>query len=205
MYRCRSWCAGSRSTRARRPITARTWKAWPTASSIPACCTTWSSRLSTAATATTSWPAPGALRPSSCSRNRAGVPRGWEDFSRVPVALQTGLDEAECRRLALVENIQRRDLHPLDETEAWLQLLENGAELDDLAARTGLTPRTIKRRLALQNLCDEARALYREGHINLERGAGAVARPARAPARDHRAPAAMGLRARTTRATSSTG
>ena len=39
--------------------------------------------------------------------------------------------------------------------------------MDDLAAMTGFTLKTIKRRLALSGLCEAARNAYREGSLSL--------------------------------------
>lgn len=85
----------------------------------------------------------------------------------VQVRMVAGEGRSEWQRLAMVENLQREDLHPLDQSAAWLDLLSNGMEVDDLAARTGLTLRTIRRRLALDNLCKEAREIFRGGGMNL--------------------------------------
>ena len=46
-------------------------------------------------------------------------------------------------------------------------LLERGVPVDDLAARTGWTAKTIRRRLALHGLCNRARAALREGQLSL--------------------------------------
>ena len=94
---------------------------------------------------------------------RGDLPADYE----VTVKVRRGTSKADRRRLGIVENVQREDLHPMEEAEAWFELLAAGGEVEDLAARTGLTIRTIKRRLALRNLCDEVRAIFREGQCNL--------------------------------------
>ena len=47
------------------------------------------------------------------------------------------------------------------------KLIHKGATLDDVAAQTGLSQTTIKRRLALNGLCEETRAALALGIISL--------------------------------------
>lgn len=85
----------------------------------------------------------------------------------VPVEVRGGLTEADALRLATVENIQREQLAPMDEAEAFATLLGKGASLEDVAAKAGVSVLTVKRRVALASLCDEAKALVREGEFSL--------------------------------------
>lgn len=79
-----------------------------------------------------------------------------EDFT-VPVEVRTKVSKDESLRLATVENLQRADLTPLEQTEALTRLVKDGEKLDDLIAQTGLSSTTIKRRLALNGLCAQAK------------------------------------------------
>lgn len=85
----------------------------------------------------------------------------------VSVEVRGGLSEADALRLATVENIQREQLAPMDEAEAFATLLGEGASLEDVAAKAGVSVLTVKRRVALASLCDEAKALVREGEFSL--------------------------------------
>lgn len=85
----------------------------------------------------------------------------------VPVEVRGGLTEEDALRLATVENIQREQLTPMDEAEAFAALLGKGASLEDVAAKAGVSVLTVKRRVALASLCDEAKALVREGEVSL--------------------------------------
>jgi len=85
----------------------------------------------------------------------------------VPVEVRGGLSEADALRLATVENIQREQLAPMDEAEAFAALLGEGASLEDVAAKAGVSVLTVKRRVALASLCDEAKALVRQGEFSL--------------------------------------
>lgn len=85
----------------------------------------------------------------------------------VPVEVRADLTEADALRLATVENIQREQLAPMDEAEAFATLLGEGASLEDVAAKAGVSVLTVKRRVALASLTDEVKALVREGEISL--------------------------------------
>jgi ParB family chromosome partitioning protein len=85
----------------------------------------------------------------------------------VPVEVRADLTEADALRLATVENIQREQLAPMDEAEAFASLLGEGASLEDVAAKAGVSVLTVKRRVALASLTDEVKALVREGEISL--------------------------------------
>lgn len=84
-----------------------------------------------------------------------------------PVIVLHGLTDEDRKRLPIIENIHRQNLHPLDEADAWASLLEGGTDLDDIAARTGWTVKTIRQRLTLHSLCDTARQALREQQISL--------------------------------------
>ncbi|PWC35477.1 ParB/RepB/Spo0J family partition protein [Azospirillum sp. TSO22-1] len=86
---------------------------------------------------------------------------------RVPVEVRHGLKPADAQRIALVENVQREALDAIDEADGFAALLQKGATLDDVAAQTGLSTTTVKRRLALAGLCAEAKQAVRDGSIGL--------------------------------------
>ncbi len=86
---------------------------------------------------------------------------------KVPVEIRTGLSKDDTLRLATVENLQREDLPPLDQATALAGLIRKGTTLEDLVSKTGLSTTTIKRRLALNGLCDQAAAALRDGTITL--------------------------------------
>ena len=88
------------------------------------------------------------------------------DFA-VPVEIRVSLSKDDSLRIATVENLQRQNLTPLEEAAALTKLIHKGATLDDVAAQTGLSQTTIKRRLALNGLCEAARAALAVGSISL--------------------------------------
>jgi ParB family chromosome partitioning protein len=89
-----------------------------------------------------------------------------EDFT-VAVEVRDDLSKDDTLRIATVENLQRQNLTPLEEAGALTKLIHKGTTLDDVVAQTGLSATTIKRRLALNNLCREAKASLTKGIITL--------------------------------------
>lgn len=94
---------------------------------------------------------------------RGELPKGFA----VPVEVRDGLSKDDTLRIATVENLQRLNLPPLDETAALTKLLHKGVTLDDLVSQTGLSASTIKRRMALNSLCKEAKQALQRAEISL--------------------------------------
>ncbi len=89
-----------------------------------------------------------------------------EDFT-VAVEVRDDLSKDQTLRIATVENLQRQNMTPLEEAAALTKLVHKGVTLDDVVAQTGLSATTIKRRLALNSLCREAKAALAKGEITL--------------------------------------
>lgn len=85
---------------------------------------------------------------------------------KVPVEVRKFAD-GDALRIATIENVQRSDLEPMDEAEAFARMLQNGASIDDVAAKTGLSEQTIRRRVALADLCEEVKDAVRKGEVPL--------------------------------------
>ena len=69
-------------------------------------------------------------------------------------------DHRTMVELALIENIQRQDLHPLDEATAFAQLKEDlGYSYSDIAAQIGKSKSYVTNRMRLLQLDDDLRAL----------------------------------------------
>src|SRR6202163_3052697 len=89
-----------------------------------------------------------------------------EDFT-VAVEIRDDLSKDDTLRIAAVENLQRQNMTPLEEAGALTKLVHKGVTLDDVVAQTGLSATTIKRRLALNALCKEAKTLLAKGGLTL--------------------------------------
>lgn len=84
----------------------------------------------------------------------------------VPVVVRQVADDREMLELALVENLQRSDLNPLEEAEAYLSLQEKfGLSQEDIATRVGKARTTVTNALRLLRLPGEVQDLLREGRL----------------------------------------
>jgi ParB family chromosome partitioning protein len=85
----------------------------------------------------------------------------------VPVVVREVADDRELLELALVENLQRSDLNPLEEAEAYQALQEKfSLSQEEIAARVGKARTTVTNALRLLRLPEEVRDLLREGQIS---------------------------------------
>jgi ParB family chromosome partitioning protein len=74
-------------------------------------------------------------------------------LATVPVVLREGLSDRDHLLLALVENVQRRDLTALEEAEAYRNLKDEfGLTQDDVASRVGKDRATVANALRLLKL-----------------------------------------------------
>ena len=70
--------------------------------------------------------------------------------------------------LSLAENVIRVAMHPADQVQAFGTLANDGASVADIAARFGVSERTVEQRLRLGNAAPEILDVYRAGEIDLE-------------------------------------
>ena len=97
-------------------------------------------------------------------RLRASKMAGVES---VPVVVRTA-EAHEQAQMALVENIQREDLNPIDRAEAYRTLQKQlGLTQAELAERTGEDRSTVANHLRLLDLADSVRDLVRNGDLPL--------------------------------------
>jgi ParB family chromosome partitioning protein len=96
-------------------------------------------------------------------RWRAARRAGLEE---VPVVVREVAGDRELLELALVENLQRSDLNPVEEAEAYAALQEKfGLSQDEVAARVGKARTTVTNALRLLRLPEEVRELLRGGAL----------------------------------------
>lgn len=85
----------------------------------------------------------------------------------VPVVIKT-LDERGAMAVALVENIQRSDLNPLEEAEALHKLIEEcGLTHEKAAEAVGRSRTHVTNLLRLTELNEDVQVLVRNGHLSL--------------------------------------
>ncbi len=76
------------------------------------------------------------------------------------------LDDITCLKIQTIENLQREDLHPLDEADGYARLIERaGYDVDHLALEVGRSPSYVYQRLKLRELIPEAQRLLLEGKM----------------------------------------
>lgn len=76
------------------------------------------------------------------------------------------LSDDQAREIQIIENLQRSDVHPLEEGKSYRDLIEKSHyEIASVAAKVGKSESYIKQRLFLTNLCEKAAAAYRAGKI----------------------------------------
>src|SRR5215211_4014212 len=87
------------------------------------------------------------------------------ELDRVPVLIRQA-GENESMELALVENLQREDLNPLETAAAYQALMEGfGLSKEQLANRLGKSRAAVTNTLRLGQLPEKIRALLEEGKL----------------------------------------
>jgi len=91
---------------------------------------------------------------------------GLAGLRQVPVVVRDEIDEQGMLELALVENLQRSDLNPLEEAEAYLDLRERfGLSQEQVAERVGKSRSAVANSLRLLKLSRGALELLRAGRL----------------------------------------
>ncbi|MDL2342593.1 ParB/RepB/Spo0J family partition protein [Deinococcus sp. MIMF12] len=86
----------------------------------------------------------------------------------VPVRVQP-LSDLEALQLATAENVERRNMTPIEEADAFAQMVALGATPGDIALRFGYSAKTVQQRLVLaEGLGEDGRELFNSGQIGLE-------------------------------------
>ena len=101
----------------------------------------------------------------SSPASAATTPPSRSGLREVPVVIRE-VDDAEVMELALVENLQRKDLTAFEEAEALQQLAQQcGYTHEDMARKLGKSRTAITESLSLNNMPDEVRNLCRLADI----------------------------------------
>ncbi len=89
------------------------------------------------------------------------------DIKEVPVVLMDDdMDEPRMLELALVENLQREDLNPLEAAEGYRTLIERcGLTQNELAAKVGKSRTAVTNILRLLGLPEPIKQMIREGKL----------------------------------------
>jgi ParB family chromosome partitioning protein len=131
--------------------------------------------------------ASGVIQPVIVRRNGAGYQliageRRWRaarqaGLDRIPAIVRDATD-AQSLELALVENLLREDLNPIEEAEAYQKLLAQfGWIQEELAQRMGRDRSSIANSLRLLRLPDEIQADLRSGRLTMGHARALLALP----------------------------
>ena len=86
-------------------------------------------------------------------------------LSEAPVVIRE-MDDAAVLEIALIENLQREDLNPIEEAEGFQQLMEQyGLTQDEVAVQVGRSRPAVANALRLLGLPEDVRRLVREGKL----------------------------------------
>lgn len=88
-------------------------------------------------------------------------------LATVPVIVRTANDR-DSLELALIENLQRQDLNPIEESHGYQQLIEKfGLTQEQVAQRVGKNRATVANSLRLLGLPEEVQAWVRDGQLSV--------------------------------------
>ena len=86
-------------------------------------------------------------------------------LTKIPATIRN-MDELELLEIGIIENVQRADLNPIEEAEAYGALMKRfGRTQEGLAESVGKSRAHIANTLRLLNLSDKAREYLRDGRI----------------------------------------
>jgi ParB family chromosome partitioning protein len=85
-----------------------------------------------------------------------------------PVPCKVADGEIDATELSLAENTLREDMHPADQFEAFRLLVDQGAPVEDIAARFGVTAAVVTQRLRLARVSPLILKAYRRNELTLE-------------------------------------
>lgn len=88
------------------------------------------------------------------------------ELDRVPVVVRD-VSDREAFVLALIENVQREDLNPIEEAEAYQQLLDDPSlTQSDVASKVGKSRVAVANSLRLLNLVDAVKGMVADGELS---------------------------------------
>ena len=91
-------------------------------------------------------------------------------LTEVPAIIKD-MNEQQMMELAILENLQREDLTPIEEAEAYEQLIQNlGFKQEELAKRLGKSRPHIANHIRLLQLPEEVRSFVNNGQLSMGHG-----------------------------------
>ena len=88
------------------------------------------------------------------------------NLSEIPALVKT-LDDKNAMEIALIENVQRENLNPVEEAEGYKNLMQKcGYELEDVSKLIGKSESYIRNLMRINALPDSVKQLIKEGKIS---------------------------------------
>ncbi len=88
-------------------------------------------------------------------------------LTEVPVVVREDVTDQQAMELALIENLQREDLNPIEEANGYRQLMDRcGLTQEQAAQRLCRSRSAVANSLRLLNLPDEVTEMLRAGHLS---------------------------------------
>jgi ParB family transcriptional regulator, chromosome partitioning protein len=109
---------------------------------------------------------PGGARYQIVAGERRWRASGELGLERIPAVVRDDIDDRAAIELALVENLQRRNIDPMEEARALRSLLGLGYSQEELAQRLSKSPAHISERLRLTTLPEPIQELVLEGRLS---------------------------------------
>lgn len=101
-------------------------------------------------------------------------------LARIPAVIRT-IDDSTSLEQAVVENLHRQDLNPLEEAGAYQQLIEDfGLTQEDVARRVGRSRSAVANLLRLFQLPPSVQRMVRDGQLSAGHGRALLGSPDRA-------------------------
>ena len=89
------------------------------------------------------------------------------EFPAVNCEIREVEDPVDDEELALTENVNRQEMHPLDEASAFKRMADKNAPIEEIAQYYARSPSAIYKRLRLCGLAEELKVMFRDGKMNI--------------------------------------
>ncbi len=96
----------------------------------------------------------------------AAIAAEGSEIVDVPCCVMDAKDDALAIETSIIENVARLAPTEMEQYEAFKVLSDKGQSVDDIAAVFGITPHSVKRRLALGSLIPDVREAYTNQQID---------------------------------------
>ena len=94
------------------------------------------------------------------------VQAAFKDKSTIPAVIRELSDE-EALELQIIENLQRKDVHPMEEAVAFQSLSDKGKDIKEIAARVGKSEFYARQRIKLCSLTKEWQGVFFANRVSI--------------------------------------